>query len=361
MGGVPQAPAIASCGRDCYDRLVMSNPSHSGEPRSGALAADPKASVDANSLADASGLGGALVKNVLRVLVADEQPVQLAVAALLARGHLLIEDVPGVGKTLLARAMAQSLEARFRRIQFTPDLMPADITGTNIYSPASGDVSFRPGPVFTHILLADEINRATPRTQAALLECMEEGQVTVDGSSRRLDDPFFVVATQNTIEQRGTFPLPEAQLDRFALCLRLGYPTPDQEMRILEEQQRSEPLEDIAVVADVDRLNAAREAVRHVFVEASLRRYIVDLVAATRNHADVLLGASPRASLTLMRCAQAMAVLDSGTFVTPQNIQSVAEAVLAHRLVLRPKPRLAGARAAGVVRHALERVAVPVE
>jgi MoxR-like ATPase len=190
---------------------------------------------------------------------------------------------------------------------------------------------------------------------------MQESQVTVDGTSRRLDEPFFVVATQNTIEQRGTFPLPEAQLDRFAVSLRLGYPSRDQEVQILEEQQRSEPLDAIAVVADVDRLNAAREAVRHVFVEASLRGYMVDLVAATRGHADVLLGASPRASLTLMRCSQAMAVLESDSFVTPQHIQSVAEAVLAHRLVLRPKPRLAGARAAGVVRHVLERVAVPVE
>lgn len=339
----------------------MSNVSESGELHSRAVAPDSQSESQQHALASACQLGRALVDNVRRVLVADEQPVKLAIAALLARGHLLIEDVPGVGKTLLARAIAQSVKARFRRIQFTPDLMPADITGTNVYSPASGDVTFRPGPVFANILLADEVNRATPRTQAALLESMEEGQVSVDGHSRVLEEPFFVVATQNTIEQRGTFPLPEAQLDRFALCLRLGYPEAEQEVRILEAQQRSEALADIAVVADVERLSAAREAVRHVLLEASLRRYVVDLVRATREHSDVLLGASPRASLMLMRCAQAMAVLDNGVFVTPQNIQSVAEAVLAHRLVLRPKPRLAGSRPAGVVRHAIERVPIPVE
>ena len=301
-----------------------------------------------------------LHRSVARVVVGKDDAVRLALTALLAGGHLLIEDVPGVGKTLLARAIARSLDVQLRRIQFTPDLLPADVTGSNVFNQRDGTFEFRAGPVFADIVLADEINRATPRTQSALLECMEERQVTVDGQTHPIEPPFFVIGTENSIEQHGTFPLPEAQLDRFALCMRIGYPGAEDEARILEEQQRRHPLDRVEPVGAAADLIAAQDAVREVFVEPTIRRYIVALSEATRAHRDVLLGASPRASLTLLRCAQASALLAGETFVAPQHVQAVAHGVLDHRVIVRPKARLTGVSAARVVDQVVQNVQVPV-
>ena len=299
--------------------------------------------------------------SIKRVIVGKDDVVRLAVVAILARGHLLLEDVPGVGKTVLAKALARSLRAVFKRIQFTPDLLPADITGVAVYNQKTAEFTFRPGPVFAQILLADEINRATPRTQAALLECMEERQVTAEGDTRPLGDLFFVVATQNPVEQHGTYPLPEAQLDRFLMRLQVGYPAQDEEVRILEAQLERHPLEDIQAVATVADVLRTQEQVRRVFVSPDVTAYVVALVAHTRTSEDCLLGASPRASLAVRRAAQALALIEGSAHVTPAHVKRVFGTVVVHRLLMRPEARLSGVTPEKVVQEALRAVEVPYD
>ncbi len=295
-----------------------------------------------------------------RVILGKREALERAVVALLAGGHLLVEDAPGTGKTVLARALAKAIGGRATRIQFTPDLLPADITGTTIYH--EGRFDFRPGPLFAHVVLADEINRATPRTQAALLEAMQEGQVTCDGVSHALPRPFFVIATQNPIELAGTYPLPEAQLDRFALCMRIGYPAPADEARILADRQTGEPLDHVVPVLAEGELLAWQRTVRDVPVAPAVRDYVVKLVGATRDHADLDLGASPRASLSLLRSAQALALVrGADPVVLPDHVKELAVPALAHRLVLSARSQLAATRPERVIETLLRQVAVPIE
>ncbi|MGQ9779519.1 MAG: AAA family ATPase [Bacillota bacterium] len=306
-------------------------------------------------------IGRKVRENVGRVLVGRERSVVLALVALACEGHILIEDVPGVGKTTLARALAVSLGLECRRIQFTPDLLPSDITGVSVYNQRTGEFEFRPGPVFTNILLADEINRATPRTQAALLECMEERQVSVDGVPRPVPRPFLVMATQNPVEYEGTFPLPEAQLDRFMLCLDLGYPTPDEFITILERVRVRHPLEELRPVLVPEEIVALQAGVKEVRCEASLQRYIGEIIEATRRHEEVALGASPRAGIALFKAAQALAGLRGRSYVIPEDLKELAGPVLAHRLVLKPEARMRGIDARQAVAQVLARVPVPTE
>jgi len=300
-----------------------------------------------------------LIANVERVIVGKREAVELAVIGLLCQGHLLIEDVPGTGKTMLARSIARSLGCSFSRIQFTPDMLPSDVTGVSIYNQATRQFEFRPGPIMAQIVLADEINRATPKTQAALLEAMEERQVTVDGVTRPLPRPFMVLATQNPIEYEGTFPLPEAQLDRFLMRIRLGYPEAEDEIRILERQQFRHPIEDLEQVASVEELLEAQEAVRSVYVAPRLKRYIVDLTRRTRQYPDVYLGASPRGSLTLYRAGQARAAIYGRDFVLPDDIKALAVPALGHRVIVGPTARMRDVTAEQVVEEILRQVPVP--
>jgi MoxR-like ATPase len=300
----------------------------------------------------------AVLGNVERVIVGKREEVELALVALICQGHLLIEDVPGVGKTVLAKSLARSIGCSFKRIQFTPDLLPSDVTGVSIYNQKNGEFEFRPGPVIAQIVLADEINRATPKTQASLLEAMEERQITVDGSTYRMPQPFMVLATQNPIEYEGTFPLPEAQLDRFMMRIRLGYPQPDEEVTVLDRQQYGHPVEDLEQVASADELVAAQSEVQHVHVAPELRRYIVDLAGASRQHQDVYLGASPRGSLGLFRGVQARALLRGREYAIPDDVKALAEVVLAHRLIINPSARMKGTNPSAIVAEILR--AVPV-
>ena len=277
----------------------------------------------------------AIVDNVQRVIIGKENAVELAVIDLISDGHLLIEDAPGVGKTMLARSLAKSLDCSFKRIQFTPDMLPGDITGVTVFSQKTGDFEFRPGPVMAQMVLADEINRATPKVQSALLECMEEGQVTVDGVAHRMPSPFHVLATQNPIEYEGTFPLPETQLDRFLLRINLGYPSQDDEIAIVEKQQHAHPIEEIGPVATGSDLLGLQASVKDIFVDDTIKRYITSLVAATRDHPTIYLGASPRGSLALFRTAQARALVQGRDYVLPDDVKALAQAVLAHRLIIR--------------------------
>jgi MoxR-like ATPase len=300
-----------------------------------------------------------VLENVERVIIGKSAEARLALVTLLCRGHLLIEDVPGVGKTMLARALAVSTGCRFARIQFTPDLLPADVTGVSIYQQASGEFTFRPGPIMAEIVLADEVNRATPKTQSALLEAMEEHQVTVDGITHLLPAPHMVMATQNPIEYEGTFPLPEAQLDRFLMRIRLGYPSPTDEVLIMDAQQSHHPIEALAQVVTPREVVEMQDAVGRIYVDPLIKQYIVTLVNATRDHPAAYLGASPRGSLALMRATQAHAMLDGRDFVTPDDVKALAQATLGHRVIVSPSARVREVDSAQIVDEALERVAVP--
>jgi MoxR-like ATPase len=302
-----------------------------------------------------------LLASIGRVIVGKSEAAELLLVALLSQGHVLLEDVPGLGKTTLAKTLARSLGCTFQRLQFTPDLLPSDITGVNVFNQKSGDFDFRPGPVMAHIVLADEINRAGPRTQSALLEAMEERQVTVDGLTRPLPRPFMVIATQNPIELEGTFPLPEAQLDRFLLRLSLGYPAEPDEREILRRFRTADPLEHIAPVASGADIAALGAAVRQVHVSEAIESYILALVRATRNNPAVALGASPRGALALLRCGQALAAIHERDFVSPDDVQRLIVPALAHRLVPSGQSRLRGKAIADILNEVVDKVPVPVE
>jgi MoxR-like ATPase len=312
-----------------------------------------------DELARATDTASALVAAVGRAVRAPESRLRAAVACLLAGGHLMIEDVPGVGKTVLAKSLARAAGLSFSRLQCTADLLPSDVTGVHVFDQARGEFAFRPGPVFANLLLVDEINRASPRTQSALLECMEEAQVTVDGRTMELPRPFMVMATQNPVEYEGTFPLPEAQLDRFSLRLSLGYPAPEQEAAMLLDVSANDPLERVHAQADEAGLRSAVAAVERVHVEPALARYVVDLAAATRGDARLRLGASPRAALVIVRVARAVALMAGRNYTTPEDVKAVAPLALAHRLVVGPEGRAAGLTAEAVVAEALARVPIP--
>ena len=298
--------------------------------------------------------------NIEKVLVGKGGVIELTLAAVLSGGHILIEDVPGIGKTTLARTLASSLDCTFHRIQFTPDLMPSDITGINYYNQKSGEFEFRPGPIIAQVVLADEINRATPRTQSALLEAMAERQLTVDDVTITLPVPFLVIATQNPIELEGTFPLPEAQLDRFLLRLRLGYPTEDEEEAMLSRFQTDDPLNDLVAVLGASDIASLQDSVREVHFDPVLRNYLVQLVQATRSHGDVELGASPRATMGLYRCSQALAAIRGRDYVTPDDLKTLAPLALAHRMILRSQARLRERTPEGIIDEILAQVQVPV-
>ncbi len=300
-----------------------------------------------------------VIENVERVIIGKHAEVELALIALLCSGHVLVEDVPGVGKTSLAKAVARSIGCSFKRLQFTPDMLPSDITGVFIYNQKTNEFEFRPGPIMAQIVLADEINRATPKTQSALLEAMEEGNITVDGQTFPLPKPFLVLATQNPIEYEGTFPLPEAQLDRFLMRIELGYPRRADEMAVLETQQRSQPLDEISQVVEVRELVEMQQRTREVYVDRLVREYIVELVNATRQHPDVYLGASPRGSLALDHTAQARATLMGRDYATPDDVKYMAVATLSHRLIVSPGAGVRNTSAKEVVLELLESVPVP--
>lgn len=297
--------------------------------------------------------------NIERVIVGKRESIELAVVSLICQGHLLIEDVPGVGKTMLARSLARSLGCSFSRIQFTPDMLPSDVTGVSIFNQVTREFEFRPGPVMAQVVLADEINRATPKTQAALLEAMEERQVTVDGVTHILPKPFMVLATQNPIEYEGTFQLPEAQLDRFLLRIRLGYPELEDEITVLDRQQLQHPFQELEQVVSLEELLQAQEAVKQVYIAPAVKRYIVDLARQTRSHAEVYLGASPRGSLALYRTGQARAAMYGRDFVLPDDIKFLAEAALAHRVILGPSARLRDLSADQILSEILDTMPVP--
>jgi len=297
-----------------------------------------------------------VIDNVERVIVGKREVIELLLVALLCEGHVLIEDVPGVGKTMLARAMAISLGGQFKRLQCTPDLLPNDVTGVSVYNQKSGEFEFRPGPVFVNILLADEINRATPRTQSALLEAMQEQQVTVDGVTRPLPRPFLVLATQNPVEYEGTFPLPEAQLDRFLMRLEVGYPSPEDEKFLLTHLGREHPITQIGAVVDGAAILDLQKECWDVYVDETLRDYIIRLITATRSHPDLALGASPRASLALFKTAQALAALRGRDHVLPDDIKYLVPPTLTHRLIVKPEAELRGRTASAIVRDLLTEV-----
>ncbi len=320
-------------------------------------AVEAKQGVQASS---AASLAQRIIANLRKVIHAPDETLEFAVLCLLSEGHLIIEDFPGVGKTTLAKSLARSVDCSFSRLQFTPDLLPSDITGVNIFNQRSNEFEFRPGPVFANILLVDEINRASPKTQAALLECMQERQVTVDGVSNHLPPPFMVMATQNPIEYEGTYPLPEAELDRFTMRIAIGYPPHAEEARMLSENAAETPLDALESVATAEEVLSAIDETRSVFVEESLNRYVVAVLRHTRSDNRLFLGASPRAGLALLRVAKARALVAARDFVEPDDVKAVAPTVLAHRLILSPEARSGGMDAEDKVRDVIERTPVPV-
>ena len=300
-----------------------------------------------------------IVENVKRVIIGKDYSVELAVVALLSQGHILIEDVPGVGKTMLARSLARSTGCDFKRIQFTPDLLPSDITGVSIYNQKTSDFEFKQGPIISQLVLADEINRATPKTQSALLEAMEERQVTVEGVTHLVPLPFTVMATQNPIEYEGTFPLPEAQLDRFLLIITLGYPSIEEELAIVSNQQESHPIESLGAVTAADEIIEVQRQVKKIYVDDLIRQYIVTITNATREHADISLGSSPRGSLALFRGSQAMALIRGRDFVVPDDIKELAVPVLSHRIIVSAAARMRGVQSRDVIRELMDEIPVP--
>ncbi len=300
-----------------------------------------------------------IVSNVEKTIRGKADVVRLALIAMVAEGHVLIEDIPGVGKTMLAKSVAKSVGCTWSRIQFTPDLLPTDVTGVSIYDASGEEFQFKPGAVFANICLADEINRASPKTQAALLECMEEGQVTVDGTTHELEEPFMVIATQNPVEHEGTYPLPESQLDRFTMRLSMGYPSRESELEILERHGAKEPLRELAPVADPNEVVGLIKLAREVHVAPSLKRYIVQMTEATRDHPDVYLGASPRASLYLLRAARAVAASRGRDYVIPDDIKDIVNPVLGHRILLSPEAQMRGASAEDILDNLVGRVPIP--
>ncbi len=310
-------------------------------------------------MANVQEVANRIVENVERVIVGKRQSVQLTVLGLLCQGHMLIEDVPGVGKTVLAKSLAKSVGCRFQRIQFTPDMLPSDVTGVSVFNQKTLEFEFRPGPIHAQIVLVDEINRATPKTQSALLEAMEERQVTVDGSSYQLGPPFMVLATQNPIEYEGTFPLPEAQLDRFLLRIRLGYATKEEEIEMLDRQQYVHPFEGLGQVVDVDELLETQSAIKDIYIDNLIKEYIVQLVRETRDHPDVYLGSSSRGSLALYRLGQARAAMFGRDYVLPDDIKALAGAALGHRIIVGPAARIKDIEPEAIVQDILDKVAVP--
>ena len=310
--------------------------------------------------ADAAAVAERIVANIARVIHAPDEMLRLLVVTLIAEGHVILEDAPGVGKTMLAKVLSRSVDCSFSRLQFTPDLLPSDVTGVSVYNQQTNRFEFRPGPVFTNLLLVDEINRASPKVQAALLECMQERQVTVDGVTHELGSPFMVIATQNPVEYEGTYPLPEAQLDRFTMLLHLGYPEPAEEASMLGEQSRTDALDTIMPVASTADLQGMIDAARALYVEESLNRYTVALLRATRADGRLVLGASPRSGISLLRAAKARALMAARDFVIPDDIKAVAVPVLSHRLILGPEARAAGLSGSDLVAETVQRTAVPL-
>ncbi len=306
-----------------------------------------------------TSLAERVISNVEKVIVGKRREVQMTLIALLCEGHLLIEDVPGVGKTMLARSIAKSIGCSFRRIQFTPDMLPSDVTGVSVFNQKTREFEFRPGPVMAQIVLADEINRATPKTQSALLEAMEERQITVDGVTYPMEQPFLVLATQNPIEYEGTFPLPEAQIDRFMMRVSLGYPAPSDEMNILESQREHHPVRDIGQVVTAEELLAAQSAVKQVYADDLIKEYIVELANATRNHPDVYLGVSPRGSLALYKTSRAYAALQQRAYVIPDDVKALLEPTFAHRLIISPSARIKNIEPRAVVEQIATSIPVP--
>src|SRR5262245_5275975 len=309
---------------------------------------------------DVAAVANRIIANIEKVIIGKRPQVTLALVAYLCEGHILLEDVPGVAKTMLARALARSVGCTFKRIQCTPDLLPTDVTGVSVFNPKTVEFEFRPGPLFAQTVLADEINRATPRTQSALLEAMAERRVTADGNTYTLKAPFLVIATQNPIDQEGTFPLPEAQLDRFLIRLSLGYPTIEEEGRLLQRLQKNHPIDDLPPVARAEDIIAAQEAIRDIHVDDKVRNYILQIVHSSREHEDILLGASPRASIALFRTAQALAAIGGRDFAIPDDVKRMAQPVLGHRLILRPESRLRKKTTPAVVNEIVSDQKVPV-
>ncbi len=319
-------------------------------------AATPAAPPGAAAVSD---LAKRIIANVEQAIVGKRKQLVLSLVAWLSGGHLLLEDVPGVAKTMLARALAKSVGCQFKRVQCTPDLLPSDVTGTSIFNQKTSEFEFRPGPVFTQILLADEINRATPRTQASLLEAMAEARVTVDGTTHTLEQPFLVIATQNPVDHEGTFPLPEAQLDRFLMRFSLGYPSLEEEMRMLDLLQHTHPIDQLQAVAAAEELVQAQAEIRRIHVDPRVRQYFLQIIDQTRRHSDLALGGSPRASIALFRCGQAMAAIRGRGFVTPDDIKRVLGPVMNHRLILRPESRLRKVTTESVLHEIVSEIAVP--
>lgn len=302
-----------------------------------------------------------VIDNIENVIIGKRNIVELSLVAMLADGHVLLEDVPGVGKTMMVRSLAKSINASFKRIQFTPDLLPSDVTGVSIYNPQLQEFIFRPGPIMGNIILADEINRTSPKTQAALLEGMEEASVTVDGVTRQLEKPFFVMATQNPIEYEGTYPLPEAQLDRFLLKMKIGYPTMQEEMEVLNLARKAKPIEELEPVISMEEIRALQEEVLEIHVEDTIKRYLVDLSARTRVHPNVNLGVSPRGTISLMKAAQAYALLNGRDYVLPDDVQYLAPAVLSHRIILKSEAKYGGIDAESIIQDIVRKIPVPVK